>query len=264
MSGLSSLLLNIAIILVMYMTGWFFVSVVRRRNDLADIAWGLGFVLVAVVSQLFNSHAGDLSKLSVALTTVWGLRLSTHILLRNRGKNEDFRYAKWRHDWGKYFYLRSYLQVFILQGFLLFLVSLPVILTAGRSYATDLPVWALAGLVTWLTGFFFEAVSDLQLSHFVSNPKNKGKIMTKGLWKYSRHPNYFGEVTQWWGLWLILCATTLPVSYKLLGLIGPVTITTLILFVSGVPLLEKKYAKNADYKKYAAKTSKFLPLDPKD
>ncbi len=263
MSGLTSLLLNLAIVLAIYMTGWFFVSVVRRRNDLADIAWGLGFVLVAIVSQLFNSNPGDLSKLSVALTTVWGLRLSVHILLRNRGKNEDFRYAKWRHDWGKYFYLRSYLQVFILQGFLLFLVSLPVILTAGRSTATNLQVWALAGLVTWLTGFFFEAVGDLQLSQFVSNPKNKGKIMTSGLWKYTRHPNYFGEVTQWWGLWLILCASTLPTSYKLIGLIGPMTITTLILFVSGVPLLEKKYAKNADYKKYAAKTSKFIPRDPR-
>lgn len=263
MSGLQPLLLNIIVVILIYMTGWFLVSIVRQRNDLADIAWGLGFVLVAIVSQLFNDKPGDLSILAVALTTIWGLRLSAHILLRNRGKNEDFRYAKWRHEWGKYFYIRSYFQVFVLQGILLFLVSLPVIVTAGRSTATDLSVWAVAGVIAWLTGFFFESVGDLQLSQFVSNPKNKGKIMTKGLWKYTRHPNYFGEVTQWWGLWLILCASTLPVSYKLLGLVGPATITFLILGVSGVPLLEKKYAKNAEYKKYAARTSKFVPRDPK-
>jgi steroid 5-alpha reductase family enzyme len=245
------------------MSAWFVVSILRKRNDVADIAWGLGFVVVAIIAETHNAHPGALSKLSVALTTIWGLRLATHILLRNRGKNEDYRYAKWRHDWGKFFLIRSYFQVFLLQGVLLFLVVLPVTLTAGLSTRTDLTVWAAAGILTWLFGFFFEAVGDFQLAQFSANPANKGKVMTQGLWKYTRHPNYFGEVTQWWGLWLILCASTLPASHKLLGLVGPATITTLILFVSGVPLLEKRYAHDKDYQKYAKKTSKFIPRDPK-
>lgn len=245
------------------MTFWFIVSVLRKRNDVADVAWGLGFVFVAVVASTASSELGSLAPLSLTLTTIWGLRLASHIYLRNRNKDEDFRYAKWRHDWGKYFFVRSFLQVFILQGLLLLAVVLPVIITVGIPHKTDLSVWAAAGVITWLFGFFFEAVGDWQLSAFISNPKNKGKVMQSGLWRYTRHPNYFGEVTQWWGLWIILCATTLPTSYKLLGLIGPLVITTLILFVSGVPMLEKKYAKNPDYKKYATKTNKFFPWNPK-
>ncbi len=245
------------------MTSWFAVSVVRKRNDLADIAWGLGFVLVAAFAYSQNDQPGNLAKLSLALTVIWGLRLAIHIAMRNRGKNEDYRYAQWRHDWGKFFYIRSYLQVFLLQGLLLLLVVMPVTLTAGLSTRTDLSAWAAAGVITWTFGFYFEAIGDLQLSRFIRNPANKGKLMTSGLWQYTRHPNYFGEVTQWWGLWLILCASTLPTSTKLLGLIGPVTITTLILFVSGVPLLEKKYAKDKAFQKYAAKTNKFFPWSPK-
>lgn len=248
---------------LIYMTFWFLVSVAIRRNDIADIAWGLGFVFIALAAWTQPSQTGSLANLSLLLTAIWGLRLAGHIYLRNRHKSEDFRYAQWRKDWGKLFYIRSFLQVFLLQGALLLCIALPVILTVGLPHTTEVSAWALAGVITWGFGFFFESVGDWQLKRFVSNPKNKGKIMDQGLWQYTRHPNYFGEVTQWWGLWLILCATSLPTSYKLWGLIGPATITTLILFVSGVPLLEKKYADNKDFQKYTKRTNKFFPWSPK-
>lgn len=261
--SLTSLLLATAGVIWIYMTVWFVVALIKKRNDLADIAWGLGFVIAALHAYVRNDRPGSLATLSLALTGIWGLRLASHIWLRNRGKTEDYRYAQWRRDWGKWFYLRSYAQVFLLQGLLLCLVVTPVVLTAGLSTKTNLSTWAAAGVITWLFGFYFEAVGDYQLSRFLANPANKGKLMTSGLWQYTRHPNYFGEVSQWWGLWIILCASTLPVSYKLLGLIGPATISTLILFVSGVPLLEKRYAKDKAFQAYAKKTNKFFPWTPK-
>ncbi len=143
----------------------------------------------------------------------------------------------------------------------MFVVVLPVVLTAGLKHDVSVSAWVAAGVITWGLGFYFETVGDYQLAKFVTNPSNKGKIMDQGVWQYSRHPNYFGEVTQWWGLWLILAAANLPLEYKLLGLAGPLTITTLIMFVSGVPLLEKKYADNPAYQKYAKRTNKFFPWD---
>ncbi len=259
----TNLLLTNSLIVLCYMSIWFVTSVIKKRNDIADIAWGLGFIVVAWSSLLQNTSKSNLSYLSVALTTIWGLRLAIHIHSRNRNKTEDFRYAQWRKDWGKFFYLRSYLQVFIFQGLLLLLVSLPVAFTAGLPNKVSISAWAAAGLVTWAFGFYFESVGDYQLSKFISNKANKGKLMTSGLWQYTRHPNYFGEVIQWWGLWLILTATDLNSGIKFWGLIGPVTITVLILFVSGIPLLEKKYADNPEYKKYAKKTNKFFPWNPK-
>lgn len=258
-ADLQLLLLNAVYTIVVYMIFWFATSLIIKRNDVADTAWGLGFVVVAFSSWLMTNSPGSLALISLILTAIWGLRLAGHITLRNRHKKEDFRYAQWRKDWGKWFYLRSLLQVFLLQGALLLLIALPVILTVGTTHSMSVSSWALAGVLTWVFGFYFEAVGDWQLGRFIKNSNNKGKIMDQGLWQYTRHPNYFGEVTQWWGLWLILCATSLPMSYKLLGLIGPVTITTLILFVSGVPLLEKKYAKNKEYQKYAKRTNRFFP-----
>lgn len=264
MNTITTLFSFAAASIALYMTFWFLISVIRQRNDVADIAWGFGFVVVAFLVQLLNPHPGSLSQLSVVLTTIWGLRLATHILLRNRNKKEDFRYAKWRHDWGKFFYLCSFVQVFLLQGLLLLLVVSPVIITAGLATQTTVLPCAIAGVIVWATGFFFEAVGDYQLSEFLANPKNKGQLMTSGLWQYTRHPNYFGEVTQWWGLWLLLAASNVTTNYKLIGLIGPITITTLILFISGVPLLEKKYADDRRFQQYAKRTHKFFPWSPKN
>lgn len=253
----------VAFCTVIYMTFWFIISILRKRNDVADIAWGLGFVAAAFAALTRNNSVSAASYLVVALTTVWGLRLAIHIFLRNRAKTEDFRYAHWRKDWGKWFVLRSYIQVYLLQGLLLIAVVSPVTLAAAQASSIRISAWTIAGVLIWAVGLYFEAVGDWQLRTFILQKHPKGTVLTSGLWKYTRHPNYFGEVTLWWGLWLVLASTNVPGITIIAGLIGPITITTLILFVSGVPLLEKKYANDPAYQKYAAKTSKFFPREPK-
>ncbi len=239
-----------------YMSLWFVFSVIRHRNDVADIAWGLGFVLMAWSSFAMPGYSFR-GLLVTALVTIWGLRLSYHIYTRNKDKPEDARYAVWRKTWDN-FLLRSFLQIFMLQGILLFLISLPVLFING-SHADTFAGTDVIGLLIWCIGFCFETVADSQLKSFISNPAHKGKIMDSGLWKYSRHPNYFGEVTQWWGIFIL--ALSLPNA--LVTMIGPLTITILILFVSGIPLLEKKYAGRPDFEAYKKRTSIFFPLPPK-
>lgn len=235
---------------------WFIVSVLKDRNDVADIAWGLGFVLVAWLSMYLSGFSIK-ALLADVLVTIWGVRLATHIYKRNKDKPEDPRYMEWRNTW-KYFYIRSFFQVFMLQGFLLYLISLPVIYI-NYSVSTGLDILTFVGFIIWLIGFYFESTADKQLKEFVQNPMNKGILMQNGLWKYTRHPNYFGEVTQWWGIFII----ALSITGSLFTIVGPLTITTLILFVSGIPLLEKKYAGRPDFEDYKKRTSVFLPLPPK-
>lgn len=249
--------LSLIFIIFFYMLIWFLFSTIRQRNDVADIAWGIGFVLVSYFSFFKNGLSFDRELLVTILVTVWAIRLSTHIYLRNRNKSEDYRYMAWRKEWGKWFYLRSFLQVFLLQGMLLLVVVSPVIIT-NIYRGNNLSLIDLIGFVVWVIGFFFEAIGDYQLSEFIKI-KKKGQILQSGLWQYSRHPNYFGEVAQWWGIGII----ALSVPYGYLGLIGPLTITYLITQVSGIPLLEKKYKDNPDFEVYKKKTSIFFPLPPK-
>lgn len=266
MNDLKTLLITSAVAMFGYMTVWFLLSIKAKRNDIVDMAWGTGFVFITTISLIYNPNPQFINWLAYALTVIWGARLTLHIYSRNRGKAEDFRYAQWRKDWGKYFLLRSYLQVFLLQGALLILVALPAIFITRIPSTVDVPTWLLAGIILWAFGFYFEAVGDWQLRKFITENKSaniKKSVMDQGLWKYTRHPNYFGEVTLWWGMWVILLSGSVPGRYKLLGIVGPITITLLILFVSGVPLLEKKYAKNSAYQKYAKKTNKFFPWNPK-
>lgn len=250
--------LTLAILLFLYMSLWFVVSLIKKRNDVADIAWGLGFMLMAWVSFFFSENSGIRGLLVNSLVSIWGLRLAWHIHSRNRGKSEDYRYLAWRKEWGRLFYLRSYLQVYLLQGFLLFLIAIPII-TINRNDGLSLGWLDFIGVLVWIIGFYFEAVGDAQLAQFVKNPANKGKIMQNGLWAYTRHPNYFGEVTLWWGIFIISLGNA-PFFYTI---IGPLTITILILFVSGIPLLEKKYAGNPDFEEYKKRTSVFFPLPTK-
>ena len=240
-----------------YITFWFIVSVIKKRNDVADIAWGLGFVLMAWTSFYLSGYSLK-SLLVNSLVTIWGIRLAWHIYNRNKKREEDSRYLKWRKTWSN-FYLRSFLQVFLLQGIFLFLISLPVIFI-NRTATNNFGFLEIVGLIIWGIGFYFESTGDRQLKEFISDPANKGKLMDRGLWQYSRHPNYFGEVAQWWGIFLI--ALSIPGS--LFTIIGPVTITILILFVSGVPILEKKYAGRLDFEEYKKRTSTFITLPPKN
>jgi steroid 5-alpha reductase family enzyme len=249
----------LAVALFSYMNLWFLISLIKKRNDVADTAWGLGFVVMAWISFVISDSYDTLGILVSCLVSIWGLRLAWHVHSRNKNKPEDYRYQIWRREWGKWFYIRSYFQVFLLQGFFLFLISLPVLII-NKSVGSDIGLIAIIGLLIWLVGFFFESVGDAQLKRFIKNPKNKGKLMQEGLWSYTRHPNYFGEVTQWWGIWLI----ALTVPHGLFGIIGPLTITFLILKVSGIPMLEKKMAENPEFKDYKNRVSIFLPLPPKN
>ncbi len=250
-----SIYILLAIILFIYMTGYFVIAVVQKRNDIADEAWGLGFVLLCWMALMLHglSQVGVLVTLCV---TVWGVRLYRHIHARHQDKAEDPRYAQWRQEW-KYFRIRSFLQVFFLQGVLLYCVALPAMSAILAKGSFDLIT--LAGFAIWMFGFFFEAKADAQLASFIAKEENAGKLMTQGLWKYSRHPNYFGEVTLWWGIYIV----ALSVGAHPLTILGPLTITILILFVSGIPMTEKRYRGREDFEAYAQKTSPFFPLPPR-
>ena len=250
--------LTLILLLWVYFSSFFILSIFKKRNDIVDIAWGIGFILASWSSLFLSSNYSPKHLLVSLLITLWGLRLALHIYSRNRNKKEDYRYLAWRKEWGKNFYLRSYLQIYMLQALLLFLVVSPVLIL-NHSVSVDFNSFDILALSIWLFGFIFEAVSDYQLSLFIKKSENKGKIVQSGLWRYSRHPNYFGEVTLWWGIFLFAFSSTL----NPLTLIGPLTITILILFVSGIPLLEKKYDHNPQYLEYRKKTSIFFPLPPK-
>ena len=246
--------LTLALILFIFMTSCFLVSVFKKRNDIADVAWGLGFVLLAWASFYIGDKSSSLALLVSLLVSIWGSRLAWHIYNRNKGKTEDYRYLEWREEWGKWFYIRSYVQIYTLQGVLLFLIAIPVLLI-NKSTGNVLNYLVFTSDIVWVIGFIFESVGDSQLSKFIKNINNKGKIIQIVLWAYTRHPNYFGEVTQWWGIWLM----SLSVSNGLISIIGPITITILILKVSGIPLLEKKMETNPEFAKYKKQTSMFIP-----
>lgn len=240
------------------MTLGFCLALFKKRNDIVDIMWGCGFMLAAILATVLEAPATQRMVLLLLLVMVWGLRLSWHIHARNKGKKEDFRYKQWRDDWGKWFIPRSYGQVFLLQGFLMYVVISPVLINAAYDGGWKFGLLDYLGVAIWLIGFYFEAVGDYQLSQFLKT-KKKGQIMQTGLWKYTRHPNYFGEVTMWWGIFLIAFSGT----GNWLTIIGPATITFLILKVSGIPMLEKKYVGNKAFEAYKKKTSAFFPLPPK-
>jgi steroid 5-alpha reductase family enzyme len=243
-----------------FMGGVWLLSLPARNASLADIFWGLGFVLIAWWS--FALGGGYLGRkiLLALLTTVWGLRLSLYIAWRNWGKGEDRRYQEWRAKRGESFWWVSFFTVFLTQAVLLWLVSLAVQLGQVSPTPAGLTGLDLLGILVWGAGFTFEAVADWQLARFKADPANRGKVMDQGLWAYSRHPNYFGESLIWWGLFLIALAT----PYGWYALISPVVITFLLLKVSGLVLLEKDIAeRRPDYREYLETTSAFIPWFPK-
>ncbi|MEI7499939.1 MAG: DUF1295 domain-containing protein [Bacteroidota bacterium] len=248
-----NIILEIALVIALYMTIIFILALIRKDNSIVDVAWGIGFIIVALYS-IIQSGEIDLRKMIVSLLVLlWGLRLSFHILVRNSGKGEDFRYKAWRDSW-KFFFIRSFFQIFMLQGLFMLIISYPVWFI---NFSTGGPIgmWDSLGLIVFGTGFMFEVIGDSQLAEFRKDPSNKGKIITTGLWSISRHPNYFGEALVWWGI----CFYTLSYSNGWYTLVSPVIITLLLRFVSGVPMLEKKYQNHPDWKEYKAKTAPFVP-----
>ncbi|BDC35199.1 hypothetical protein Noda2021_11570 [Candidatus Dependentiae bacterium Noda2021] len=251
---LMSLLATCAGIILVYMTIFFVNAQIKKDNSIADIAWGPGFALIALYT-LFNSGTFFPRQLLVtALVLLWATRLSSHILKRNWNKGEDARYAQWRQSWGKHATLFSFTNVFLLQGFLLLVISYPIMIINSYSDAT-LNYKDFLGLAMWLVGFYFEVVGDAQLAAFLKQPANRGKILMSGLWKYTRHPNYFGEALLWWGIFVI----ALSVPYGYTSIVSPVLITYLLVFVSGIPLAEKQLEKNDQFADYKKRTSSFIP-----
>lgn len=236
---------------------WYGVSIIRKRNDVADIGWGIYFIALAWAVFLIHRPGIDLRIVPLALVTIWGTRLSWHIFRRHQKTSEDRRYVTWRNEWGNgwYFYLRSLVQVFLLQGLLAVLIASPLIITLSFQPLNSIG-WVIVGTIIWFVGFICESIADRQLRAFIAIPENKGHVMQSGLWKYSRHPNYFGEVTQWWGLWIIALAA----PYGLLGIVGPLVITGLIVFVSGIPLAEASMITNPEFIAYKKTTSALVPL----
>lgn len=253
---LKILLLQLFVI-ILYAVTWFIVALIKKRNDVADIAWGGSFVAAALTAQIAGGTDTVRAILVMAMVIAWGGRLVVHIGFRNQGKPEDPRYKAWREEWGESFLVRTFLQVFILQGFLSLVISLPVTWAIIHD-SYQLSLLDGLGVLVWLIGLTFETTGDYQLLTFKREPANKGKIMTSGLWRYTRHPNYFGEVTLWWGIFLV--CLSVPGSWW--TIIGPVTISYLILKVSGTPMLEKRYADNPEYASYIRRTSSFFPLPP--
>jgi steroid 5-alpha reductase family enzyme len=243
-----------AIIIFSYMTILFMLANILKDNSILDIAWGPGFVIVSWALLFINADFGARQFLVAAIVTIWGLRLGIRIFRRNKGKGEDPRYVKWREEWGKYFVLRSFFQLFMVQGLTLLLNIAPVILI--MSGLREGLVWSdYLGLAIWVIGFLFESLGDYQLDSFLSKPENRGKIIDRGLWRYTRHPNYFGESTMWWGIYVI--ALNQPWGWA--GVIGPAVITGMILFVSGVPMTERMMQKTPGWDEYRKTTSVFIP-----
>lgn len=255
---MESLFLYVIFFVFLYKTIVFLLALKKKDNSIVDIAWGLGFVGVAILTFFLKEGWTTRQILVSGLVFIWGTRLAIHIAIRNKGKGEDFRYAKWRKEWGRWFLLRSYFQVFMLQGVFLLVISLPIVFV-NFSDGPGLSLTDFLGVGVWGVGFIFEAVGDYQLKRFKKRPENKGKIITTGLWKYTRHPNYFGEVAIWWGIFLL----ALPVKNGWFAILCPLLITFLLLRVSGVTMLEKKYAGNAEFEAYAKKTNAFFPWFPK-
>jgi steroid 5-alpha reductase family enzyme len=255
---LQLLTVNLATVLGLMCLLWL-VSLVRRDASVVDPFWGTGFVLVVWLSCLQAGTYGCRPLLLAVLTTVWGLRISSYLLWRNWGRGEDRRYRAMREKHGSRFWLVSLGTVFLLQGAILWFVSLP--LQAGVGQPAPAALWwlDLVGCGLWTQGFAFEVVGDWQLARFTSDPDNRGRVLDRGLWRYTRHPNYFGDFCVWWGLFLVAAAAgawwTLP---------SPLLMSLLLMRVSGVPLLERDIAeRRAGYADYVARTSAFFPAPPR-
>jgi steroid 5-alpha reductase family enzyme len=243
-----------------YMVALWLVSLVARNASIVDIFWGLGFVLLVAVYFVATDGYTGRKVLITTLVTVWGLRLSLYILWRNWGKGEDYRYRKWREEAGEKFWWTSLFRVFLLQGALLWLISAPVLAAQFNDDPDHFSPLDLLGALVWGVGFFFEAVGDWQLARFKSDPANKGKVMRSGLWAYTRHPNYFGDATLWWGYYLIAAGT----AFGYWTFFSPILMTVLLLRVSGVALLERTQIETKPkYRDYIESTSAFFPWFPR-
>ena len=252
-------LLLISIAVVIYISIIFLIAWSKKRLDIVDVAWGGGFIIAALTSLMMGER-GTLQLLVTGLVMIWGIRLAYHILRRVIAtKEEDPRYTEMRSHWKGNPALNAYFRIFVTQGLLATIISASVIwVNLSNSSSVNILVWV--GVMFWVFGFLFESIGDAQLKYHLANPVKKGKLMTGGLWKYTRHPNYFGEATQWWAIYII----ALSVPFGWMSIIGPLLITYLLLFVSGVKLTERRFEGRPGWDEYKKHTSIFIPWFPKN
>ncbi len=248
--------LALLVILSLMLVLWL-VSLALRNSSIVDIFWGTGFVIVNWLFYILAPGGLPLRKLIIGvLVTLWGLRFSLYILWRNFGKPEDFRYQKWRQEEGSSWWWKSFFRVFVLQGVLMWIIAAPLL--PAQAGPVPLSWLDFLGVAVWVVGFFFEAVGDLQLARFKADPANRGKVMDRGVWCYTRHPNYFGDAAQWWGFYLVSLA-----AGGWWTIFSPLIMTLLLLRVSGVALLEKTLETRPGYSEYIQRTSPFIPWPPR-
>ncbi len=257
---MTTLFLHASLLIWLLVTLLWLWSILIKNVSIVDIFWGLGFVAVNAFYVFGTGELNPRKVLILILVTVWGLRLAIHLAVRNIGKGEDFRYRQFRSNYGheRYWWI-SYFQTFLLQGLLIMIVSLPLLGISGSSGEGNLNLLDYLGIIVWLIGFTFEAGGDYQLRRFRRNPENKGKVLDTGFWRYTRHPNYFGDSAVWWAYALFSIAAG---GYW--QAVGSVVMTLLIIRVSGVAMLEKTLkTSKPQYQEYIQKTRSFFPWFPK-
>lgn len=254
----------------LYVLIGFFIAQNRSNNGIASVMWGGGFLLMTLLFVILRRLFSDIEmSMMHVFTTIfvmmWGARLAFFLFKRNRKTGEDFRFQALRQKWKDNVTYHAFFKVFMLQVLLMLVVALPIIMIFAYpkqtlGYQENLGLFI--GSVMFLFGFIFEAVSDQQLRNFKHRPEMKGRILKTGLWRFSRHPNYFGEAMLWWGLGIIALMNAIP-PFNYIALLSPLVITILVRFIFGVPLLEAKMLKRTEYRDYVKKTSVFFPLPPK-
>lgn len=259
--GVTQLLLLTGLLVALYMLVFWLVSLPLQNASIIDIGWGLGFVIIAWTTFLLAKSEGPRAWLLVVLPTVWGIRLSGYLFWRNHGQGEDRRYAAMREKHGARFWWVSLFTVFGLQGAVMWVVALPLVVGIAESVdAPAIKTLHLFGVGVWLVGMVFEAGGDWQLAKFKANPENKGQVLNRGLWRYTRHPNYFGDFLVWWGHWLVSLAS----ASQIWTVVSPLVMSALLMKFSGVGLLEHDIAdRRPDYAEYKRRTRTFFPWWPK-
>jgi len=260
-------------IILLHFINYFRIAVKQNNFGIIDIGWGQGFVLVAWMLMLTRTfilgvNPNVIGYLTLLLTTIWGLRLSNHIHRRNQGKPEDKRYVAMRSKIKPpHVLFKSFVKIFLVQALFMFLISWVLItnIMSGLILPIDPLTYGILGFgfVLWSIGFYFQAVGDRQLATFIQDPNHKGQLIRNGLWQYTRHPNYFGEVMMWWGIAVLGFANDYSILYPIVALISPLIVTWLLRYVSGVPLLEKHMKTKPGFADYEKTTNIFFPWFPK-
>lgn len=252
-------LTSLVAVLAMMTLGWG-ISLIRRNVTIVDSLWGLGFVLIVLITGWGSDGYTGRNLLVAGLTAVWGLRLAGHLTWRNWGQPEDHRYTAWREKSGSSFWWISLLKVFWLQAVFLWVISLVLQQAQLSAHPPRLTILDGVGVMVWTAGFVFETLGDAQLARFKADPTNQGRVMDRGLWAWSRHPNYFGEFLIWWGFFLIALAT----PGGAWTIVSPIIVSLVLLKMTGVPLTEAALKRRrAGYQAYIQRTSAFFPRPPR-